>query len=179
MKIAVSAEGPSLDSRLDPRFGRCAWFLIVDSDNYHFEAFENPNITLSGGAGIQSAQNVVNLGVGAVITGNCGPNAYKVFETAGVQVITGCSGMVREVVEDYKAGRLTPRSGPNVDAHYDPTASAGQAAPGAFPGGGRGMGGGGGRGMGGGGGRGMGGGGGRGMGGGGGRGGGGSGGRKR
>jgi predicted Fe-Mo cluster-binding NifX family protein len=173
MKIAISAEGPSLDSMIDPRFGRCAYFIIIDTDSYSFEAMENPNITLGGGAGIQSGQMMADKGVQALITGNCGPNAHKVLSAAGVDIITGASGLVSDAVEDFKAGKFAPTSEPNVEAHFDPSAGAGQATgsqAGIGMGGGRGMGGGGGRGMGGGGGRGMGGGGGRGMGGGGGRG---------
>ena len=86
MKIAVTAERPSLDANLDPRFGRCAYFLIVDTDDYSFQAIENPSIALGGGAGIQSAQMIADQGVQAVITGNCGPNAHKVLSAAGLRI---------------------------------------------------------------------------------------------
>ena len=88
MKIAVSSTGPTLDDTVEPRFGRCAYFLIVDPDSLDFEPIENPNIALGGGAGIQSAQLMANKGVSVVLTGNCGPNAFKTFGAAGVQVIT-------------------------------------------------------------------------------------------
>ena len=170
MKIAVTAEGPSLDSKLDPRFGRCAFYLIVETDDYSFEAMENPNMTLGGGAGIQSGQMIAGKGVKAVITGNCGPNAHKVLSVAGVGIFTGCSGIVRDAIEDFRAGRLSATGQPNVEAHYDPSigsvpGAGGPSGAGFGSGGGRGMGGGGGGGRGGGRGGGMGGGG-RGMGGG-------------
>jgi len=155
MKIAVTATGPTLDDAVESRFGRCAYFLIIDPDTMEFEALANPNIMQGGGAGIQSAQLMSEKDVSAVLTGNCGPNAFNVFGAAGIKLITGVSGQVRQAVEQYKSGALANVSAPSVQSHF-----------GMGGGGGRGMGGGGGRGMGGGGGRGMGGGGGRGMGGG-------------
>jgi len=168
MRIAVTATGPAPEDRVEARFGRCAYFLIVDTETMEFEAVENPNIALGGGAGIQSAQLMADKDVRTVLTGNCGPNAYQVFGAAGIQVVVGVSGVVRDAVEQFKAGGLTSASGPNVASHF----GMGAGAPGSNPGmGGGGMGQGMGRGMGGGGrgggrgiGRGMGGGGGRGMG---------------
>lgn len=75
MKIAISATGPSLDAEVDPRFGRCQYFLIIDPDTMEFEAIDNTNKMASGGAGIASAQAVAQKGVQVVLTGNCGPNA--------------------------------------------------------------------------------------------------------
>jgi len=146
MKIAVTSTGPTLDDMMEARFGRCAYFLIIDLDTMEFEAVENPNIGLGGGAGIQSAQLMAEKGVSTVLTGNCGPNAFQPFGAANIQVITGVSGQVRQAVEQYKSGALSSTTTPNVQSHF-----------GMGMGGGRGMGGGGGRGMGGGGGRGMGG----------------------
>ncbi|MBC8200381.1 MAG: NifB/NifX family molybdenum-iron cluster-binding protein [Desulfobacteraceae bacterium] len=147
MKIAVTSTGPALDDTMEARFGRCAYFLIIDLDTMEFEAVENPNIALGGGAGIQSAQLMADKGVSTVLTGNCGPNAFQTFGAAKIQVITGVSGQVRQAVEQYKSGALASTTTPNVQNHF-----------GMGMGGGRGMGGGGGRGMGGGGGMGMGGG---------------------
>ncbi len=154
MKIAVSSSGNTLDSQIDPRFGRCAYFLIVDTDDMNFEAFDNESISLGGGAGIQAAQFVASKGAKAVLTGNVGPNAVKTLGAAGVEVFVGQNGTVGEALERYKRGDLQSTSAPNVVDHYGMGGG----------GGGRGMGGGGGRGMGGGGGRGMGGGGGMGRG---------------
>ncbi|MBW2567801.1 MAG: NifB/NifX family molybdenum-iron cluster-binding protein [Deltaproteobacteria bacterium] len=173
MKIAVTSTGPTLDDMMEARFGRCAYFLIIDPDTLEFEALENPNMALGGGAGIQSAQLMADKGVSTVLTGNCGPNAFQVFSAANIQVITGVSGQVRQAVEQYKSGVLSNTTTPNVQSHFGMDTGSGGSEMGMGSGGGRGMGGGGGRGMGGGGGRGMGrgmAGGGRGMGGGGGRG---------
>jgi hypothetical protein len=77
MKIAVSASSPALESPVDPRFGRCLYFLIVDPETMEFEAVENPYVSASGGAGIQAAQLVIQKNVEAVLTGSCGPNAFQ------------------------------------------------------------------------------------------------------
>ncbi len=129
MKIAVSSTGPDLDAEVDPRFGRCAYLLVVDPDSLEMEVIENQNKMMGGGAGIQTARMVAERGVEVVLTGNCGPNAYQTLSAAGVQIITGVSGTVRRVVEDFKQGNLRPTGGPNVESHF-----------GMAPGGGRGMG---------------------------------------
>jgi predicted Fe-Mo cluster-binding NifX family protein len=165
MKIAVSSSGNSLDSQIDPRFGRCAYFLIVDTDDMDFETFDNESIALGGGAGIQAAQFVASKGAKAILTGNVGPNAVKTLGAAGVEVFVGQNGTVGEALERYKSGSLQPTSTPNVADHHGMGGSGGGGrGVGGSGSGGRGMGGGGGRGMGGGGGRGMGGGGGMGRG---------------
>ncbi|MBW1767543.1 MAG: NifB/NifX family molybdenum-iron cluster-binding protein [Deltaproteobacteria bacterium] len=161
MKIAISSTGKDLDSQIDPRFGRCAYFLIVETDDMSFEAFDNENIALGGGAGIQSAQFIASKGAKAVITGNCGPNAVRTLSAAGVELFVGQTKTVKEALEDYKNGKLRTTTDANVPDHYgmgggEPVVNAQEQAPGM--GMGRGMGGG--RGMG----RGMGRGGGQGMG---------------
>jgi len=118
MRIAVTATGPSLDGHVDPRFGRCPCFLIVETDDLAVEAVENPNVALGGGAGIQSAQLMNEKGVRFVLTGNCGPNAHRTLSAAGIEVIVGCSGLVRDVVEQFKAGRLSTADEPNVAGHF-------------------------------------------------------------
>lgn len=118
MKIAVSAAGTELNAGVDPRFGRCPYFIIVNTDDMSFEVFENENIALGGGAGIQAAQFIAAKGVKAVITGNCGPNAMKTLNAAGVQVIVGQSGPVKHVVETFKRGTLSSTSTSNVSDHF-------------------------------------------------------------
>jgi predicted Fe-Mo cluster-binding NifX family protein/ferredoxin len=118
MKIAVTSTGPTLDDDVEARFGRCGYFLVVDTDTMEYEAIENPNIALGGGAGIQSAQLMSQKGVAMVLTGNCGPNAFNVFGQAGVQVVVGVSGRVRSAVEQFKAGAFSFASEPNVESHF-------------------------------------------------------------
>ncbi|MCK4273488.1 MAG: NifB/NifX family molybdenum-iron cluster-binding protein [Dehalococcoidales bacterium] len=117
MKIAISAAGQSLDAQLDPRFGRCQYFVIVDPDTMEFEAVANNSAAASGGAGIAAAQMIAGKGVEVMLTGNCGPNAFGVLNSAGIKVITGAAGTVQEAIEDYQAGKLQARSQPNASAH--------------------------------------------------------------
>lgn len=118
MKVAVTSTGPDLDSSVDPRFGRCAYFLFVNPDNMEFEAVENPNVSAMGGAGIQSAQFVANKGAELVLTGSCGPNAFQTFEAAGVKVIVGVKGSVKDAMQRFKSGELQPAPGPNAPSHF-------------------------------------------------------------
>jgi predicted Fe-Mo cluster-binding NifX family protein len=117
MKIAVSSTGRTLDASVDPRFGRCALFIIVDTDTMASTVVDNGSDSLSGGAGIQTARLLIEQGVAAVLTGNCGPNAYRTLNAAGVQVVVGCAGTVADVVAQYQSGSLRPTSGANVDSH--------------------------------------------------------------
>lgn len=119
MKIAVSASSPELDSSVDPRFGRCSYFLIVDPETMKFEAVENPYVSASGGAGIQAAQLVAGKGVQAVLTGSCGPNAFQTLKAAGVKVVVGVAGSVSEAVRKYASGgEFHEASGPDVPSHF-------------------------------------------------------------
>ncbi len=158
MKIAISAAGPSIEDLVDPRFGRCTCFLIIDTGTLEFEVIENSSKNLSGGAGIEAAQRVAGQGVTHVLTGRCGPNAEKVLLAAGIKIVDGCEGKVREAVERFRSGDISsaqqrPVSGTPAPKPLAPAPSRQTIA---GSGSGRGMGGGGGRGMGGGGGRGMG-----------------------
>jgi predicted Fe-Mo cluster-binding NifX family protein len=123
MKIAVTSVGPSLDDQVEPRFGRCAYFLIVDPETMELERLKNPNIAVGGGAGIQSAQLMAERGVQAVLTGNCGPNAFQVFNASGIQVIVGISGLVRQAVEKFKSGAFTEARQANVESRFGTGAS--------------------------------------------------------
>lgn len=119
MKVAVSSTGKNLESPMDLRFGRAAWFLIVDPETLEFEALENvQNLNLPQGAGIQAAKTVLDRQAGVLITGNCGPKAFRVLSSAGIKVFTGASGSVRDVVELFKGGSLREASEANVDGHW-------------------------------------------------------------
>lgn len=115
MRVAISANGPTLDSEVNPRFGRCPWLLIVDTESADFEALENPAVSAPGGAGIQVAEAIAQKQVEAVITGNCGPNAYEALSAAGIHVYAGASGSVREAVESFVRGDLAALIAPSVD----------------------------------------------------------------
>lgn len=118
MKIAVTARGPNLDDPVDPRFGRAAYFVLVETDGMQVDPVANANTAAGGGAGVQSAQLMAERGVTTVLTGNCGPNAYRTLEAAGIQVMVGIQGTVREAVAQFKAGTLTASGNPNVGSHF-------------------------------------------------------------
>jgi len=117
MKIGVAASGKDLDSLVDMRFGRCRYFLIVDSETEEFEAVENTAAQAFGGAGVSAAQLVVNKGAGAVIAGNFGPKAFNVLTASGVKIFGGVKGItVASAVKQYKAGKLSQMSVPAYGA---------------------------------------------------------------
>lgn len=114
MKIAVSSTGQTLDNAVEERFGRCPYFLIVNPSTLEFEAIANGNAEVGGGAGIQSAQLIADKGASVVLTGSCGPNALQVFKKTGIHVVTGVSGLVSQVVQQFTAGSL--KSTPSAQA---------------------------------------------------------------
>ena len=114
MKICITSQGDNLDAQIDARFGRCQYFIIVDTDTLEFEAVPNPNIATGGGAGIQSGQMMAEKQIKAVLTGNVGPNAFQTLQAAAIDVITGVSGTVKEAVEKYRSGEFKPTEGPSV-----------------------------------------------------------------
>jgi predicted Fe-Mo cluster-binding NifX family protein len=126
MKICVSSTGNTLDAPVDPRFGRCRYFLIVDSETMQFEAVPNIASGAMGGAGIQAAQMIAGKGVRTLITGNVGPNAFQALSAAGIEIVTGASGTVREVVEKYKRGELRAIGAPTVGGHFGMGAGRGR-----------------------------------------------------
>ena len=128
MRICVTATAGNLNAQVDPRFGRCQYFVFVDSDTMAFEAMANEAIAAPGGAGIQAAQTVVNKGVDVLVSGNVGPNAFQVLSTAGVKIATGAYGTVQEAVEMYKAGRLSEAGISTVAAHAGMGAGVGTGA---------------------------------------------------
>jgi len=118
MKVAVSSSGRNLKSAVDPRFGRCPYFVIIDTETMSFEAVANAGVGAAHGAGIQAAQLVASRGVGVVLTGNMGPNAFSALAAAGVKVMTGAAGTVRDAVESFKRGELSASSRPTVGGHF-------------------------------------------------------------
>ena len=119
MKVAVTSQGPDLDSPVDPRFGRAKYFIVVDTDSGEFSAHDNTqNVNAAQGAGIQAGRTVVDLGVEAVITDNVGPKAFATLQAANVKVHQGASGTVKEAIEKFKAGQLQGAEKANVEGHW-------------------------------------------------------------
>ncbi len=117
MKIVVTANGAGLDAPASQVFGRCPTYVFVDTDSLESESVENPAISAAGGAGIQAAQFVVERGAQAVVSGNLGPNAADVLQSANVPLYLFDGGTVRQAVEGYKNGQLPVAGGANVQAH--------------------------------------------------------------
>ncbi|PID77578.1 MAG: dinitrogenase iron-molybdenum cofactor biosynthesis protein [Deltaproteobacteria bacterium] len=119
MKIAVTAKEPNLDAEVDPRFGRAAYILIVDSETLDFEAVDNSeNADAFQGAGIQAATMVCDQGAEVLLTGYCGPKAFKVIEAGGVKVANDVTGTVKEAVALLNEGKLQYSDSANADGHW-------------------------------------------------------------
>ena len=118
MKVAVTSSGKDLSSSVDPRFGRCSNFLIVDTETFKFEIVPNSAVGSAHGAGIGAAQMVASKDIEAVLTGNVGPNAHSALSASSIKIVTGVSGTVREVVEKYNRGEYKSSDRPSVQGHF-------------------------------------------------------------
>lgn len=119
MKIAVTTTGKDLDSNIDLRFGRAYGFIIYNLEDDTFNFIDNvQNLNASQGAGIQAAQNVSNQNVDALITGHCGPKAFKVLSSADVKIYTGAEGTIKEIIEKFKKGEFQETSEADVEGHW-------------------------------------------------------------
>ena len=119
MKLAITSTGSELDSNLDPRFGRAAYFIIVDPGATAYEVVENSqNLNLSQGAGIQAGKTIVDNHVDVLITGHCGPKAFKVLQKAGVKVMTGAGGTVINAIAQFNNGELEISAEADVEGHW-------------------------------------------------------------
>ena len=119
MKIAITSQGKDLDAPVDPRFGRAAYILIVDTADETLEVLDNSeNVNAFKGAGIQAAAAVGDRGAEVLLTGFCGPNAFKTLAAAGVKVASDASGTVRDALEAFKKGEMTLAEDANVEGHW-------------------------------------------------------------
>ena len=119
MKIAITTSGAGLDGELDPRFGRAAAFIIYDTATREHEVVNNTqNLNAAQGAGIQSAQLVAEQGAEALITGHCGPKAFRVLKSAGIKVFTSDMRKITEAITAFENGELQEASDADVDGHW-------------------------------------------------------------
>ena len=119
MKIAITSRGRNLNTPVDPRFGRAAYILIVDTEDLRFEVIDNsPNINAFKGAGIQAAATISKSGAEALLTGYCGPNAFKTLQAAKIKVVNDVTGTVEEAVAAFNEGNVTYADTANVDPHW-------------------------------------------------------------
>ena len=119
MKIALSSSGTTLESELDSRFGRARYFLLHDTETGELSVIDNQvNLNSAQGAGIQTAANIADAGAKAVITGHCGPKAFRVLKEAGIKVFNVQAASVRDAVEQFKNGTLAEAAGSDVESHW-------------------------------------------------------------
>jgi predicted Fe-Mo cluster-binding NifX family protein/predicted DNA-binding protein (UPF0251 family) len=119
MKIAVTSVDGALNGMIDERFGRARKIIVYDRGNKEHIVVDNSvNMSSPQGAGIQSAQNIVNSGASAVISGHLGPNAFRVLSSAGVEVYTASQATVVEAIEAFERGKLSKLTGPDVEGHW-------------------------------------------------------------
>ncbi|WP_028579285.1 NifB/NifX family molybdenum-iron cluster-binding protein [Desulfogranum japonicum] len=119
MKIAVTAKGATLDSDVDPRFGRASYIVMVDTETMENEALDNSvNVNAFKGAGIQAATMIADRGAEVLCTGYCGPKAFQTLQAAGVKVVSDVAGTVREAVELMKSGDVQYTESANAEAHW-------------------------------------------------------------
>ena len=119
MKIAITSIDGTMEGKMDERFGRTSKFIIYDTDTKDIDIIDNnKNLNASQGAGIQSAQNIIDAGINAVISGHLGPNAFKVLQSAGIDVYTASSQPVSEVLKAYEHGKLHKLAGADVSGHW-------------------------------------------------------------
>lgn len=119
MKIAVTSKGRDLEAEIDPRFGRAAYIIVVDTDSLDFEVLDNSeNVNAFKGAGIQAATRMSDSGVNALMTGFCGPNAFRVLKAANIDVASNVSGTVRGAVDAFVEGKVQFAEAANIEGHW-------------------------------------------------------------
>ena len=118
MKVAISVNENSLDAEVDPRFGRCAYLIVVDTESLELiGGGKNEFASAPGGAGTQTSQWVAELGVEAVLTGNIGPNAWNILRAAKIKTYTGAAGTVRQAIQNFLEGKLQETGGATAPPH--------------------------------------------------------------
>jgi predicted Fe-Mo cluster-binding NifX family protein len=119
MKIAITTSGSDLTAAVDSRFGRAPTFLIYDTETTKYTlAYNQQNMNASQGAGIQSAQTVASIGATALITGHCGPKAFRVLAAANIKVYTTTAATIAEALALYREGKLTESVAADVEGHW-------------------------------------------------------------
>lgn len=119
MRVAVTTQGTNLDAEVDPRFGRARNFLLIETTTMESQVIENTqSLHLAQGAGIQAAQNILTHLPEAILTGNCGPKAFRVLQAAKIKVVVGVKGKIVDAVRDYMEGKYAPAAGANVEGHW-------------------------------------------------------------
>lgn len=116
-RLCVTSTGSSAGDAVDPRFGRCAYFMVSSGPETEFRPVENTARGLGNGAGIQAAQTIANMGVEVVLTGDLGPNAFRVLRAAGIRAFRANGGTVEQAVSEFHNGMLSEIHGPTARGH--------------------------------------------------------------
>jgi predicted Fe-Mo cluster-binding NifX family protein len=95
MKIAVTSTGGSMDALVSEQFGRCQYFLIVDSDTMKFEAVSNLGEQMQGGAGPKAAETIINKGAKVLLTGRVGDKAEDALKKGNVIIVDGFKNTIK------------------------------------------------------------------------------------
>lgn len=116
MRIAITTTGNNLDSKIDPRFGRAQFLLLVDRDGTLIEVIDNAkNTSALSGAGIQTAKTLADKKVDVLLTGRCGPNAAEALKAAGIEFGEVQSGPAREALDRFNRGEIPSKRDPGTD----------------------------------------------------------------
>ena len=119
MKVAVTSQGPDMTSEIDPRFGRARFFILIDTDSDLFTARDNRrNVDMVGRAGVSAAQDIVRLGVDALITEKVGPRTLATLQAGNIDVYVGASGHVRDALAQFRRGELERIGEPTIEEHW-------------------------------------------------------------
>ncbi len=119
MKIAITVSDKDYNSEVDPRFGRAPYFMLVDTESGAVEHKDNSqNLNSPSGAGIQAAETVSESGAEALLTGHCGPKAFRTLSAAGIKVVIGVEGPALDAVEKFKTGIYEYAEAPDVSGHW-------------------------------------------------------------
>lgn len=119
MNVAFSTAGSDLNAYLDQRFGRAKQFILIDTETNAATILKNTqNMNAAQGAGIQAAQNVINAGADAVVTGNCGPKAFQVLQAAGIKIYPAQEATIESALKAFMRGTLQEVHSANVDSHW-------------------------------------------------------------
>lgn len=117
MKVIVTSTGKNLDAKVDYRFGRSPYFILVDTENFSFESIPNEASSEFGGAGVKAAQKIIETGAEALITGDIGPNAYQVLSSAGIKMYQANDLTIKEAIEKLKNNELKEIGSPTSASH--------------------------------------------------------------
>lgn len=119
MKVAITSRGDTLESPVDERFGRAAKFILFDTVSRKLSAVDNrQSIDAVQGAGLQAAETIVFLGAECLLTGHCGPKAFRALSAAGVRVYNGARGSAAEALKAFEEGRLVAATEADVEGHW-------------------------------------------------------------